>query len=84
MPAEASGRADHLIARLRELAGNVALFSHGQFGRVLAARWIDLPVAQGQHFAMDAASISVLGFEAAHPHRRVISLWNATASALPC
>lgn len=26
----------------------VALFSHRHFGRVLAARWIGLPVEQGQ------------------------------------
>ena len=79
-PAGVSERADHLIARLRDLTGNVILFSHGQFGRVLAARWIGLPVTQGQHFAIAPASISILGFEADHPHRRVISLWNSTGS----
>lgn len=78
-PAAASDRADRLIARLRDLTGKVALFSHGQFGRVLAARWIGLPVALGQHFAIDPASIGILGFEADHPHRRVIALWNARA-----
>jgi broad specificity phosphatase PhoE len=79
-PAGVSERADHLIARLRDLGGKVVLFSHGQFGRVLAARWIGLPVKQGQHFAIDPASISILSFETDHPHRQVISLWNATAS----
>jgi probable phosphoglycerate mutase len=83
MPADASGRADRLIARLRDLTGKVVLFSHGQFGRVLAARWIGLPVTQGQHFAIDPASIGILGFEPGHPHRRVISLWNATAAVGP-
>ena len=80
MPAEVSERADRLIARLRDRRGNTALFSHGQFGRVLAARWIGLSVTLGQHFAIDPASISILGFEADHPQRRVISLWNSTAS----
>ena len=79
MPSDASGRADRLIARLRKLSGRIALFSHGQFGRVLAARWIGLPVAQGQHFAIDPASIGIFSFEADHPHRRLISLWNASA-----
>jgi probable phosphoglycerate mutase len=78
-PADVSARADRLIARLQDLNGKVALFSHGHFGRVLAARWIGLPAAQGQHFAIDPASISILGFETAHPERRVIALWNATA-----
>lgn len=81
MPADTSARADRLIARLRDLRGKVALFSHGQFGRVLAARWIGLPVAQGQHFTIDPASIGIFGFETGHPHRRVIALWNATVGA---
>jgi broad specificity phosphatase PhoE len=78
-PSDVSERADLLIARLRDLTGNIVLFSHGQFGRALAARWIGLPVAQGQHFAIAPASIGILGFETDHPQRRVISLWNAQA-----
>jgi broad specificity phosphatase PhoE len=77
MPQEVGHRADQLIERLAKHRGKVALFSHGQFGRVLAARWIGLPVAQGQHFAIDPASIGILSFESAPPHRRIISLWNA-------
>jgi broad specificity phosphatase PhoE len=76
-PQDVSERADRLIARLLQLSGKVALFSHGQFGRALAARWIGLPVTQGQHFAIDPASIGIFSFESAHPNRRVISLWNA-------
>ncbi len=81
-PTDVGLRADRLIDRLCGLNGKVALFSHGQFGRVLAARWIGLPVFQGRHFALDPASISILGFDAAHPGRRVISLWNAGSSLL--
>ena len=82
MPADASDRADRLIARLGELSGCVALFTHGHFGRVLAARWIGLPVTQGQHLSIDPASIGILGLDPGHPHRRVIALWNATPGAL--
>ncbi len=78
-PAAVSLRADQLIARLCELSGKVALFSHGQFGRVLAARWIGLQAAEGKHFAIDPASIGILGFDDNRPPRRVISLWNAGA-----
>jgi broad specificity phosphatase PhoE len=78
-PAGVAERADRLIARLCELTGNVIAFSHGQFGRALAARWIGLPVTEGQHFAIAPASISILGFETNHPNRRVIALWNAAA-----
>lgn len=71
------GRADRLIGRLGALRGNVALFFHGQFGCVLAARWIGLPVLAGQHFALRPASLSVLGHEESHPDVRVIALWNS-------
>ena len=36
-PGQVSDRADRLIARLRTLDGNVALFSHGQFARSRAS-----------------------------------------------
>ena len=47
MPGQVSDRADRLIARLGRMDGNVARFSHGQFGCVLAARWIGLPLIDG-------------------------------------
>jgi broad specificity phosphatase PhoE len=79
-PGDIAARADRLIVRLQGLSGPVALFSHGQFGRALVARWIGLPVAQGRHFALDPASIGILGHDASHPERRVVSLWNAAPS----
>ena len=75
-PGQISERADRLIARLRKLEGKVALFSHGQFGCVLATRWIGLPVIQGPHFVLGTASLSVLGFDPDHPEVPVIALWN--------
>ncbi len=44
MPTQVCERADRFIVRLRALTGNTALFTHGQFGSVLVARWIELPV----------------------------------------
>jgi broad specificity phosphatase PhoE len=82
-PADVAGRADRLLDRLRASGGDVALFSHGHFGRVLAARWIGLPVIEGQHFALSVASISVLGHEPSHPETATIALWNFSASAKP-
>lgn len=81
-PMDLETRADMIIARLQKLNGNILLFSHGQLGRVLAARWIGLPVAEGQHFTLAPASISILGFEVNYPERRVISLWNAMPAHL--
>ena len=79
-PEQISSRADALIARLRTLEGNVALFSHGHFGRVLAARWIELTVWQAQHFSLSTASFSILGFEQNLTHVPALLLWNAVAT----
>jgi len=78
-PAQISARADHLIARLRALDGNVALFSHGHFGRVLAARWIGLAVGQAQHFLFDTAALSILAYEHNRADSPAIALWNSSA-----
>jgi broad specificity phosphatase PhoE len=66
-PAQVSDRADRLIVRLRSLDGTVALFSHGQFGSVLAARWIGLPLIEAQHLRLDTASLSILGSDPPPP-----------------
>lgn len=78
-PAQVSNRADRLIARLRVLAGNVALFSHGHFGRVLAARWIGLSVEQAQHLLLSTASLSVLCYDHDRINEPAIALWNCAA-----
>jgi broad specificity phosphatase PhoE len=82
-PDDVRARADRLIARLRTAGGDVALFSHGHFGRVLATRWIGLPVIGGQHLALSVASISVLGRDPSHPETSAITLWNFSPSANP-
>lgn len=71
-------RADEVLARLRAMEGTAALFSHGQFLRVLAVRWIGLPVREALHFALDTASVSILGHNGEIP---VLALWNAGADA---
>lgn len=68
-------RADTVIARVRRISGDVALFSHGHLLRVLAARWCGLPPGAGEHLAMSAGAISVLGWERESP---VIQRWNET------
>jgi probable phosphoglycerate mutase len=76
-PEQISARADRLILKLDAMEGNIALFSHGHFGRVLAARWIGLPVLAAQHFQLGTASVSILETEANHTPHRVIAQWNA-------
>jgi len=79
--ADVGARADHTIARVLPVlgTGDVALVSHGHFLRVLAARWLSLPPTGGALFALDTASVSVLGFErGAH----VLRHWNILGNAL--
>jgi broad specificity phosphatase PhoE len=76
-PAQVSERADRVIARLRTLEGNSALFSHGHYGRVQAARWIGLETRQAQHLLLSTASVSILGYEHNVAEVPAITLWNA-------
>lgn len=76
MPEQVLDRADRLIARLRLLHGNIALFSHGQFGSVLATRWIGLPLVNARHFPLDTGTVNVLGYDRHHPDVAVIAKWN--------
>ena len=75
-PAQVSERADRFIARLRALDGDVALFTHGHFGCVLAARWIELPVFEGRRFLLGTASLCILGFGPNDPEMTIIELGN--------
>ncbi|OYY91813.1 MAG: histidine phosphatase family protein [Sphingomonas sp. 28-66-16] len=73
-------RADRMIARLAGLAGNIALFGHGQFGRSLAVRWIDLALVNAGRLTLDTASLGILGHDGHHSDTRVIALWNFVPS----
>jgi len=77
MPEQISARADRLIQRLINLDGNVALFSHTHFGRVLAARWIGLSLEYAQHLLLNTASLSILCYEHDRADQRAIQLWNS-------
>ena len=69
-------RADSVLADARaELdRGDVILVGHGQFSRVLAARWIGLPASGGVHFAMEAPAWAVLGDERGVPQLKHVNL----------
>ena len=73
-PTEVGARVDRLIARIRTVGGHVALFGHGHLLRVLASRWIGLPVSCGSHFLLHPASLSVLGY---YQGIGAIERWNA-------
>jgi probable phosphoglycerate mutase len=81
-PSQISDRVDRLIVRLRSLEGDLALFSHGHLGRVLAARWIDLSVRLAQFFLLDTASLSILGYEHDLTQDPAVVLWNAVSGSV--
>jgi probable phosphoglycerate mutase len=51
----------------------VLVFGHGHAGRVLAARWLDLPPADGRLFVLGTGTVSVLGQEHGAP---AVVRWN--------
>lgn len=73
-PAQVSARADRLVARVRSVEGDVALFAHGHIFRVFAARWLGLPATAGCHFLLDTATLSILSYYRNLP---AIRRWNA-------
>jgi probable phosphoglycerate mutase len=77
-PAQVASRADDAIARALAADGDVALFAHGHILRVLAARWLGLPPADGRLFAFGTGCLGTLGFER---ETRVITRWNLSPSA---
>ena len=79
-PKHISDRADAFITKLIALKANIAMFSHGHFGCVLAARWIGLPVLNAQHFSLNPASIGILSNSPSNADMRVIALWNAAST----
>jgi probable phosphoglycerate mutase len=68
-------RADRALDRLRAADGDAIAFAHGHILRVVAARWLEMPVAAGSRFALSAGSVSVLGFER---ETSVLRLWNGS------
>lgn len=75
---DVTARADRVVGSLLPLSGNVLVFTHGQFGCCLAARWIGIAIAEARHLQMDVASISVLGSNPDHVDLAVIAHWNST------
>jgi broad specificity phosphatase PhoE len=71
--ADVGARVDRVLVELRALDGDAAVFAHGHVLRVLAARWLGLDPADGRLFALDTATLSVLGHER---ETSVLRRWN--------
>ena len=72
-PAEVAGRVDRVIARVRAVEGNIALFAHGHLLRVFVARWVGLPARAGEHFLLDTGTLNLLGYYRGTP---AVRIWN--------
>jgi probable phosphoglycerate mutase len=72
-PAQVGERADRVLGRVLQSDGDALVFSHGHMLRVLAARWLELAPDDGRLFALDPATISLLGWEREQP---VLRHWN--------
>jgi broad specificity phosphatase PhoE len=68
-------RADRVLKRVSAMLedGDVVLVAHGHVLRVLTARWLGLPPADGRLFRLDTGTVSTLGAEHEEP---VIVTWN--------
>lgn len=77
---QVGARADRVLARASAslTAGDVVLVAHGHVLRVLTARWLGLPPAEGRLFRLDTGTVSTLGTEHDEP---VIATWNVPPGA---
>lgn len=62
-PAQIGARVDRLLERIAGVEGDVAAFAHGHVLRVLTARWLEMEVAAGARFKLEAGSLGILGHE---------------------
>jgi broad specificity phosphatase PhoE len=74
---DVGARADRVIAELTGGEGDVAIFSHGHALRVLGARWIEQPAAQGARLGLSTGAICVLGHER---ETAMLARWNDTGA----
>ncbi|MGH2914341.1 MAG: histidine phosphatase family protein [Solirubrobacteraceae bacterium] len=73
-PAEVGARVDLVLARLASVEGECVAFAHGHLLRVLTARWLQMEVAAGARFKLEAGSVGVLGHER---ETAVLERWSA-------
>jgi len=78
-PEQVAARADRVIRKVRDIQGDVLLFSSAHFLRMFAARWLGIEPVAGKYFVLETASLSAVGYE----HDRsepVIRLWDERVS----
>jgi probable phosphoglycerate mutase len=73
-PAQVAARVDRVIARVREVEGNVVLFAHDHVLRAFLARWLALPVAAAERFILSSGTLNILAYYGDAP---AVKIWNA-------
>jgi broad specificity phosphatase PhoE len=71
--AQVAARAERVIGRCHDADGDVVLFAHGHILRVLTAVYLGFAARAGGQFALDTATLNVLGHEHEYPALR---RWN--------
>lgn len=66
-------RAERVVARVRDVEGDVLLFGHGHQLRILTALWLGFPAVAAQRLQLATAAPSTLGYE--HDWTALLS-WN--------
>lgn len=74
-PERVAERARRVVARCDAAVGDALLFAHGHILRVLTAVALDLDPVEGRRFALDVATLNVLGHE--HDYR-ALRRWNGS------
>jgi broad specificity phosphatase PhoE len=72
-PDQVRARVDGVLARFADLEGDGLAFAHGHILRVFTARWLEMEVAAGARFKLEAGSVGVLGHER---DTRVVERWS--------
>ncbi|WP_162660947.1 histidine phosphatase family protein [Tuwongella immobilis] len=72
---QAVERADRVVATLRAARENVLVFSHGHYIRLLAARWMGLPLEYAGRMLLGTAAVSILGYNHGLDEPSLL-LWN--------
>jgi broad specificity phosphatase PhoE len=62
-PDQVGARAEAVLARFAALDGDGLAFAHGHILRVVTARWLEMDVAAGSRFKLEAGTISLLAHE---------------------
>ena len=76
-PGQVTARVARIVQRVREVPGNVLLFSSAHLLRVLAVNWLGLETLQARAFVLSTGSLSKLGYKD-DPMQSAILLWNDT------